>query len=29
MQLAGPHVTQYQQTAAGIDASACLEDTLR
>jgi tetratricopeptide (TPR) repeat protein len=29
MQLGGPHLPQYQQTAADIDASACAEGALR
>jgi Tfp pilus assembly protein PilF len=29
MQLGGPHLAQYQQTAAEIDASACADGALR
>jgi hypothetical protein len=29
LQIGGPHLTQYQQTAAEIDASACTERSLR
>jgi tetratricopeptide (TPR) repeat protein len=29
MQIGGPHMSEYEQTAAGIDAAACLGDGLR